>query len=169
MSTPHLLALAVAAGGLALFATSLRALLRALGGKAPLQSVLATLPLAARQRVDLPEGPVVLNAEGRHFTTAFAGLRWALLDAHGRVVPSRPVIFRAKRSGLATTRLEILRFDLSAAGAYVVAAEGDVVPDPDARLVLARPVDALHLIAIILGLVPGGGALIAGTVLAIVG
>lgn len=169
MSVLRLLALTAAVAGLALLAASLRALLRALGGKAPLQPVLATLPLAARQRVDLPEGPVVLNAEGRHFTTAFAGLRWALLDAHGRAVPGRPVIFRAKRSGLATTRLEILRFDLPAPGAYVLAAEGDVVPDPDARLVLARPMDALRLISIILGLVLGGGALIAGTVLTIVG
>ncbi|MBL8701051.1 MAG: hypothetical protein JNK67_21935 [Alphaproteobacteria bacterium] len=169
MSGFRLIALAAAIGGLVLLTASLRALLHGLGSRAPLQPVLATLPLAARQRVDLPAGPVVLNAEGRRFSTAFAGLRWALLDTQGRAVPGRPVIFRARRSGLATTRLEILRFDVPGPGAYVLAAEGDVVPDPDARLVLARPTDALRLIAIILGLVLGGGALIAGTVLAIVG
>ena len=170
MTAGRLLGPLAALGGAALLLVALRALLRGLGGKAPLQTVLATLPLAAGQRVDLPAGPVILNAEGRSLSTTFAGLRWTLLDAQRRAVPSRPVIFRTKRSGLATTRLELLRFDVPSEGTYDLRAEGaDIPSDPGARLVLARPFDAVRLVMIILGVVLGGGALIAGTVMAIVG
>jgi hypothetical protein len=160
ISTEVLEAAAIAGAALVVF--SIVRLLRVLR-----ESILARLPAASEQDVRFPaEGPVVLCIEAPHFSTAFAGVDFAMRDDHGHEVPSTPIVFRSKVSGFSRVRLSVRAFDVPRAGRYRLVASG-IAPGRDmseAAIVFARPFVGAMVLCI-LGIVFGGMALIAGIVL----
>jgi hypothetical protein len=158
-----LLLVAIAASGATLLIFSISRLLRTVRG-----SLLVRVPAVAEQMISLAiAGPVVLCIEAPHFGTEFAGVDFAMRDESGREVPSTPIVFRTKVSGFANVRLSVRTFEIPHAGGYRLFANG-IAPGRDMRgaaIVLARP-SAGVMVAWIFGIVTGGIALIAGSVLA---
>ncbi|HEV7489524.1 MAG TPA: hypothetical protein VGO25_01870 [Rhodanobacteraceae bacterium] len=130
-------------------------------------SVIVRLPAVSEQDVTFAQvGQVVLYIEAMQFSTAFAGVDFAMRDAAGREVPSAPILFRTKVSGFSRVRLSVRAFDIARPGRYRLIATG-IAPGRDmsqSALVFARPFVGT-MVLWILAIVLGGIALIGGTVL----
>ncbi len=90
------------------------------------QSVVVRLPLAAEHtiRFDSPAA-YVLQLEGPHFTTVFAGLQYSMIEnATGREVTTFPIILRSTRSGFSQVRMSIRRFFVENAGDHTLRVTG---------------------------------------------
>jgi hypothetical protein len=88
--------------------------------------IVTRLPLAAEQvvRFDSPDG-YVLHIEGPQFTTAFAGLKYTLIEnATGQETTSLPIIFRSTTSGFSTAKMSIRRFFVQNAGDHTLRVDG---------------------------------------------
>ena len=131
------------------------------------ESVIVRLPAKEEQDVRFANpGPVLLCIEAPHFSTAFAGVDFAMRDDSDREVPSTPILFRAKVSGFSRVRLSLRTFEIARAGRYRLFARGlergrDL---SNLALVFVRPF-AGAMVGWILGITFGGMALIGGTVL----
>ena len=130
-------------------------------------SVIVRLPAVSEQDVTFAQAAqVVLYIETTQFSSAFAGVDFAMRDTARREVPSAPILFRTKVSGFSRVRLSVRAFDIARPGRYRLVATG-ITPGRDmskSAIVFARPfVGAMVLW--ILGIVFGGIALIGGIVL----
>src|SRR3954467_10146606 len=113
-----IIATAVLGGALVVF--SIVRLLAVIRG-----SVIARLPALPEQDVLFAQpGSYVLCIEVPHFSSGFAGSSFALRDAGGREMPSAPILFRTKVSGLARVRLSVRSFDITRAGRFRLVATG---------------------------------------------
>jgi hypothetical protein len=150
--------------GVVLLLASIRRLIAVVRG-----SVLARVPALDAQEVTLAtSGTVVLWIEAPHFSTAFAGVDFGMLDAAGRALATAPILFRTRVSGASRVRLGLRTFEVPHAGRYRVVASG-IPPGRDmsqASLVFARPATGSMIVSI-LGIVLGGILLIAGGVLTV--
>lgn len=147
--------------GAALLVFSIVRLLRVLR-----ESILVRLPALPEQDVRFAAaGPAVLCIETSHFSSAFAGVDFAMRDDYGHDVPSTPIVFRSKVSGFSRVRLSLRAFDVPRAGRYRLVASGIAGRDMSgAAIVFARPFVGAMVLCI-LGITFGGMALIAGIVL----
>jgi hypothetical protein len=131
---------------------------------------LATLVVAAEQRVELPAGEVVLHLAGPFGAVGLGSLSFDLIAADGTALPTSPVLVRSRRSsrewGVLLARQ---RFSVPSAGTYRLQVGGIQAAGRDlsrCRLLLARPQDA-GLVLGILAVVFSAIAFIACSVLSL--
>lgn len=97
---------------------------------------LVSLPLLDRQEIDFAvEGSVVLCMEGPILSKRFANLEYELTGPDGRVVRSRPVLFRSSTSGFSKAIMELRVYEIAQPGRHVFEIRG---------LGVERPSDAEH-------------------------
>lgn len=105
--------------------------------------IVARLPLVAEQTIhfDSPAA-YVLQIEGPHFTTAFAGLHYVMIEnATGLEVTTFPILMRSTTSGFSKVRMSIRRFFVQNAGDHTLRVAG-IREDrlrPGMALVFSRP------------------------------
>ena len=130
-------------------------------------SILARVPAVPEQDVRFAAaGTAVLCIEQPLFGMPFAGVDFTMRDDYGHDVPSAPIVFRSKVSGVSRVRLAVRAFEIPRGGRYRLVASG-IAPGrdmSDAAIVFARPF-AGAMVLCILGITFGGMALIAGIVL----
>lgn len=123
----------------------------------------ATVPLATRQQVLLPEaGAYVLTMEGPLFTRP-PQLTYALVGPDGATVRQRPILFRTSSSGLSRGTLQLRRFEVTAPGRHVLVVEGlgQHPREAECPLLFERPHGAAT-VAWIVGIV-GAAAVVIGS------
>jgi hypothetical protein len=129
-------------------------------------------PLAEKQEVQFAEpGRVLLCVEGPHLTRRFAHIRFELRGLAGDPVEGRMVLLRTKTSGLRTTRLALLRYDLPRAGRYVLRLEGLGAQQPrdsEHAVVFTRP-RLKQTVAYVVGIVAASCTLIGSLALLLIG
>jgi len=127
-------------------------------------SVVAHLPLAAEQTVELPEaGSYVLHIELPYFTWR-PRLQYAMTDASGRDVPMHFDILPT-HSSFAKVRHSVRLFSVNAGGKYVLRT-GDVPPDRDVSqwgLIVTRSFMLRGLLCVLM-IVAGALTVLAGVV-----
>ncbi len=140
------------------FILSVLLLVRCITGviKAEKETRLVSLPLLDRQEIDFAlEGSVVLCMEGPILSRRFANLEYELTGPDGRVVRSRPVLFRSSTSGLSKAIMELRVYEIAQPGRHVFESRGpgDERPsDTEHRMVFTRPHLARSM-AFVLGIV----------------
>ena len=127
------------------FVLSVLLLVRCVTGviKAEKETRLVSLPLLDRQEIDFAlEGSVVLCMEGPILSRRFANLEYGLTGPDGRVVRSRPVLFRSSTSGFSKAIMELRVYEIAQPGRHVfeIRGLGDERPaDAEHRMVFTRP------------------------------
>ena len=140
------------------FILSVLLLVRCITGviKAEKETRLVSLPLLDRQEIDFAvEGSVVLCMEGPILSRRFANLEYELTGPDGRVVRSRPVLFRSSTSGLSKAIMELRVYEIAQPGRHVfeIRGLGDERPsDAEHRMVFTLPHLARSM-AYVLGIV----------------
>ncbi len=126
-----------------------------------------SLPLVEKQDVVFNEpGPVILNVEGPHFSSRFAGLSYVLTTSDGLPIEGSLVLFRSRTSGFSTVSVSYKQYEIPRPGPYFLRIEGLGRPrddDPKHAIVFSRP----HLprtIAYILGIILSAGVFIVSLV-----
>ena len=111
--------------------------------KAEKETRLVSLPLLDRQEIDFAvEGGVVLCMEGPILSKRFANLEYELTGPDGRVVRSRPVLFRSSTSGFSKAIMELRVYEIAQPGRHVfeIRGLGDERPsDAEHRMVFTLP------------------------------
>jgi len=127
------------------FILSVLLLVRCITGviKAEKETRLVSLPLLDRQEIDFAvEGDVVLCMEGPILSRRFANLEYGLTGPDGRVVRSRPALFRSSTSGFSKAIMELRVYDIAQPGRHVFEIQGlgDERPaDAEHRMVFTLP------------------------------
>ena len=127
------------------FILSVLLLVRCITGviKAEKETRLVSLPLLDRQEIDFAvEGSVVLCMEGPMLSRRFANLEYGLTGPDGRVVRSRPVLFRSSTSGFSKAIMELRVYEIAQPGRHVfeIRGLGDERPsDAEHRMVFTLP------------------------------
>ncbi len=127
------------------FILSVLLLVRCVTGviKAEKESRLVSLPLLDRQEIDFAlEGSVVLCMEGPMLSRRFANLEYELTGPDGRIVQSRPVLFRSSTSGFSKAIMELRVYEIAQPGRHVLEIRGlgDERPsDAEHRMVFTLP------------------------------
>ena len=127
------------------FVLSVLLLVRCITGviKAEKETRLVSLPLLDRQEIDFAlEGSVVLCMEGPMLSRRFANLEYGLTGPDGRVVRSRPVLFRSSTSGLSKAIMELRVYEIAQPGRHVFEIRGlgdEKTSDAEHRMVFTRP------------------------------
>ena len=140
------------------FILSVLLLVRCITGviKAEKETRLVSLPLLDRQEIDFAvEGSVVLCMEGPILSRRFANLEYELAGPDGRVVRSRPVLFRSSTSGFSKAIMELRVYEIAQPGRHVfeIRGLGDERPsDAEHRMVFTLPHLARSM-AYVLGIV----------------
>jgi len=140
------------------FILSVLLLVRCITGviKAEKESRLVSLPLLDRQEIDFAlEGSVVLCMEGPILSRRFANLEYELTGPDGRVVRSRPVLFRSSTSGFSKATMELRVYEIAQPGRHVFEIKGlgdEKTSDAEHRMVFALPHLARSM-ACVLGIV----------------
>ena len=140
------------------FILSVLLLARCISGviKAEKETRLVSLPLLDRQEIDFAlEGSVVLCMEGPILSKRFANLEYELTGPDGRVVRSRPVLFRSSTSGFSKAVMELRVYEIAQPGRHVfeIRGLGDERPsDAEHRMVFTLPHLARSM-AYVLGIV----------------
>lgn len=140
------------------FILSVLLLVRCVTGviKAEKETRLVSLPLLDRQEIDFAlEGSVVLCMEGPILSRRFANLEYELTGPDGRVVRSRPVLFRSSTSGFSKAIMELRVYEIAQPGRHVfeIRGLGDERPsDAEHRMVFTLPHLARSM-AYVLGIV----------------
>ena len=140
------------------FILSVLLLVRCITGviKAEKESRLVSLPLLDRQEIDFAvEGDVVLCMEGPILSRRFANLEYGLTGPDGRVVRSRPALFRSSTSGFSKAIMELRVYEIAQPGRHVfeIRGLGDERPsDAEHRMVFTLPHLARSM-AYVLGIV----------------
>ncbi len=126
------------------------------------------VPVAEKQEIQFAEaGPVVLSIEGPRFSGRFAHITFGLTGINGDPVGWHRNLFHARTSGISTTRMEMLTYDIPRPGSYVLSMTGSGVAqtgDTTDAVVFKKP----HLgrsIAYVIGIVLASGVFIASLVL----
>lgn len=104
------------------FILSVLLLVRCITGviKAEKKSRLVSLPLLDCQEIDFAvEGSVVLCMEGPILSRRFANLEYELTGPVGRVMRSRPVLFRSSTSGFSKAIMELRAYEIAQPGRHV--------------------------------------------------
>ena len=127
------------------FILSVLLLVRCVTGviKAEKETRLVSLPLLDRQEIDFAvEGSVVLCMEGPILSRRFANLEYGLTGPDGRVVRSRPALFRSSTSGFSKAIMELRVYEIAQPGRHVfeIRGLGDERPsDAEHRMVFTLP------------------------------
>jgi len=140
------------------FVLSVLLLVRCVTGviKAEKETRLVSLPLLDRQEIDFAlEGSVILCMEGPILSRRFANLEYGLTGPDGRVVRSRPVLFRSSTSGFSKAIMELRVYEIAQPGRHVfeIRGLGDERPaDAEHRMVFTRP-NLARSMAFVIGIV----------------
>ena len=140
------------------FILSVLLLVRCITGviKAEKETRLVSLPLLDRQEIDFAlEGSVVLCMEGPILSRRFANLEYGLTGPDGRVVRSRPVLFRSSTSGFSKAIMELRVYEIAQPGRHVFEIRGlgnERPSDAEHRMVFTLPHLARSM-AYVLGIV----------------
>ena len=127
------------------FILSVLLLVRCITGviKAEKETRLVSLPLLDRQEIDFAvEGSVVLCMEGPILSRRFANLEYGLTGPDGRVVRSRPALFRSSTSGFSKAIMELRVYEIAQPGRHVFEIRGlgdEKTSDAEHRMVFTRP------------------------------
>lgn len=127
------------------FILSVLLLVRCITGviKAEKETRLVSLPLLDRQEIDFAlEGSVVLCMEGPILSKRFANLEYELTGPDGRVVRSRPVLFRSSTSGFSKAIMELRVYEIAQPGRHVFEIRGlgdEKTSDAEHRMVFTLP------------------------------
>ena len=131
------------------------------------KALVTSLPLVEEQEVDFSEaGQLVLSGEGPLITFRFAKLKYDLTTSDGAQVPSRPTLFRARSSGLTSSRMEFRVYTIPEPGRYTLWVQGlGEAKESDVRhhLVFMKP-HLLQSIGCVLGILLGAGLFIGNLV-----
>ena len=107
------------------------------------QAHLISVPLVETQVVDFTEaGRVVLCMEGPILSRRFANLEYGLTGPDGRVVRSRPVLFRSSTSGFSKAIMELRVYEIAQPGRHVFEIRGlgdEKTSDAEHRMVFTLP------------------------------